>query len=89
MDPVHVPIDGVLDLHAFAPGDLKHLLPDYIEACLDARIYLLRIVHGKGSGVMRERVRALLGSDPRVHAFRNAPADAGGWGATVVTLKRP
>ncbi len=89
MDPVIVPIDGVLDLHTFAPGDLKHLMQDYIDACLDARIYTLRIVHGKGSGVMRERVRSLLGKDPRVQSFQNAAEDAGGWGATLVTLKRP
>jgi DNA-nicking Smr family endonuclease len=56
MDPVVVPIDGVLDLHTFAPGELKGLMQDYIDACLEANIYDLRIIHGKGSGVMRARV---------------------------------
>jgi DNA-nicking Smr family endonuclease len=88
MDPVVVPIDGVLDLHTFAPGELKALLPDYIEACLEARIYDLRIIHGKGSGVMRARVRSLLKSDMRVQTVEDAPADAGGWGASLVKLKR-
>ena len=88
MDPVVVPIDGVLDLHTFAPGELDRLLPDYIEACLESRIYDLRIIHGKGSGTMRSRVRARLAKDRRVHGFEDAPADAGGWGATLVTVKR-
>ena len=87
MDPVIVPIDGVLDLHTFRPGELKGLMQDYIDACLEENLYDLRIIHGKGSGVMRERVRSLLAKDPRVKAFEDAPNDAGGWGATIVTLK--
>jgi DNA-nicking Smr family endonuclease len=88
MDPVVVPIDGLLDLHTFAPGDLNGLMQDYIDACLEANVYDLRIIHGKGSGMMRSRVHALLEKDWRVHVFEDAPADAGGWGATLVTLKR-
>jgi DNA-nicking Smr family endonuclease len=88
MEPVVIPIDGVLDLHTFAPGELKHLLNDYIAACLDANIHELRIIHGKGSGVMRKRVHALLERDMRVQAFNDAPPEAGGWGATLVTLGR-
>ncbi|WP_319404920.1 Smr/MutS family protein [uncultured Desulfosarcina sp.] len=88
MDPVVVPIDGVLDLHTFAPGELKGLMQDYIDACLESNIYDLRIIHGKGSGTMRSRVHALLEKDFRVQRFKGAPADAGGWGATLVKLKR-
>jgi DNA-nicking Smr family endonuclease len=88
MEPVVVPINGILDLHTFAPGDLKNLMQDYIDACLTSGMHDLRIIHGKGSGVMRARVRSLLGKDPRVEAFQDAPAEAGGWGATRVTLKR-
>jgi DNA-nicking Smr family endonuclease len=88
MEPVVVPIDGVLDLHTFAPGDLEGLMQDYIDACLEANIYDLRIIHGKGSGVMRARVRSLLKTDMRVQAVEDAPPDAGGWGATRVRLKR-
>lgn len=88
MDPVVIPIDGVIDLHTFAPGELNELLHDYIDACLESNIHELRIIHGKGSGVMRTRVRSLLDRDPRVQAFKDAPADAGGWGATLASLKR-
>ena len=88
MDPVVIPIDGTLDLHTFAPGELKELLHDYIDACLEHRIYDLRIIHGKGRGIVRERVRSLLARDPRVRTVHQAPAEAGGWGATLVTLKR-
>jgi DNA-nicking Smr family endonuclease len=88
MNPVVIPIDGVLDLHTFPPGELKGLMQDYIDACLESNIHDLRILHGKGSGVMRARVRSLLKKDVRVQTFEDAPADAGGWGATLVRLKR-
>lgn len=87
MDPIVIPIDGILDLHTFAPKDVRGLMTDYIDACLESGIRDVRIVHGKGSGVMRARVRALLEKDPRVDTFGDAPPDAGGWGATCATLK--
>lgn len=88
MKPIVVPIDGILDLHTFAPAELPALLRDYIDACLESAIYDLRIIHGKGKGVLRTRVRALLAKDPRVESIENAPMEAGGWGATLVRLKR-
>lgn len=88
MQPVVIPIDGTLDLHTFAPAEIKNLLRDYIDACLDADVYDLRIIHGKGSGVLRARVRSLLDKDPRVADVGDAPPDAGGWGATLVRLKK-
>jgi DNA-nicking Smr family endonuclease len=88
MDAIPVPINGVLDLHTFAPKDLKGLMQDYIDACLEKGIFDLRIIHGKGGGVLRVRVRSLLKTNPHVQDISDAPADAGGWGATLVTLKR-
>lgn len=88
MDAIAVPINGVLDLHTFAPKDLKGLMQDYIDACLEKGIFDLRIIHGKGGGVLRARVRSLLKTNPHVQHISDAPADAGGWGATLVTLKR-
>ncbi len=86
-DPVPLPIDGTLDLHAFAPAEVGALLPEWIGACRAAGITELRIVHGKGTGALRRSVEALLARDPRVRAFRAAGEDAGGWGATLVTLR--
>ena len=86
MDPIQIPIDGVLDLHTFAPKELKNLMADYIDACREAGIRDLRIIHGKGSGVLRRRVRELLEKDPRVANFEDAPPEAGGWGATCVRI---
>lgn len=83
-----MPIDGILDLHTFAPGEIGELMHDYIDACLESAIYDLRIIHGKGKGILRARVRALLEKDPRVETIGDAPGNAGGWGATVVRLKR-
>jgi len=62
---------------------------DYIEACLEKRIYALRIIHGKGIGVQREIVRSILQKHPAVKSFRHEGGSGGSWGATVVDLKRP
>ncbi len=85
-DITELPIDGVLDLHMFSPKDVKHLVQDYLAACRERGILRVRVIHGKGTGVLRRRVHAVLAGIPEVIAFEPAPADAGGWGATLVTL---
>jgi DNA-nicking Smr family endonuclease len=86
-EPVPIPIDGTLDLHAFAPAEVGDLLTEWIGACRDAGLRELRVVHGKGTGALRRSVEALLARDPRVRSFRAAGEGAGGWGATLVTLR--
>jgi DNA-nicking Smr family endonuclease len=87
LQPVELPIDGILDLHAFRPRDVKELLPDYLAACREKGILEVRVIHGKGSGMLRKTVHLLLGRMPGVASFRTAGEDAGGWGATIVILK--
>jgi DNA-nicking Smr family endonuclease len=85
-EPVEIPIDGVLDLHTFRPGDVRVLLPEYLSACRERGILEVRVIHGKGSGTLRRTVHALLERDPGVLRFALAGPEAGGWGATLVTL---
>jgi len=85
--PVPLPLDGVLDLHAFDPRDLGELLPAWLEASHAAGLRSLRVVHGKGTGALRRAVEALLARHPLVAAHRPAGEDAGGWGATLVSLR--
>jgi DNA-nicking Smr family endonuclease len=87
-EPIEIPIDGVLDLHTFNPRDVKELLPDYLAECKNRGIYEVRIIHGKGTGILRETVHSILRKMPDVESFGLAGEDAGGWGATVVRLKR-
>lgn len=87
-EPVEMPIDGVLDLHAFQPKDVKGLIGDYIEECLNRGIYDLRIIHGKGTGTLRAIVHGVLKKHPAVLSFREADLSAGGWGATEVILRK-
>ena len=88
-EPLNLPIDGVLDLHTFKPGEVKELLPDYFEACLEKDITTVRIIHGKGTGALRDLVHAQLRKSPLVASFQLAEAGGGGWGATIVQLKNP
>ena len=79
-------IDGVLDLHMFPPDQVKDLVRDYLEACLDKGILEVRIIHGKGIGVLRTIVYGILDNHPAVESYGH-PHDGGSWGATVVRLK--
>ena len=85
-DAVYLPIDGTLDLHTFPPGEVKNLLGDYIEACLARGIADLRIVHGKGKGVLRRIVHAALERHPKVKSFELGGMGGGSWGATRAVL---
>ncbi len=86
--PVELPIDGVLDLHTFNPRDVRDLLPDYIAACRQKGIFEIRIIHGKGTGALRETVHSILGKLPGIASFKLAGEDGGGWGATIVVLEQ-
>jgi len=85
-EPVEFEITDVLDLHTFRPSEIKPLVRDYLDLAYEAGLRELRIIHGKGSGVQRRIVRAVLERDPRVVAFGDPPGEAGGWGATYVTM---
>jgi len=87
MEPIELPIDGILDLHLFSPKELGDLIPDYIEACLEKEIYAIRIIHGKGKGVLRRTVHSLLDKNEFVVSYRLAD-DRSSWGATLVELKK-
>lgn len=88
-EPVQLPIDGVLDLHTFKPREVKDLVPDYLAACREKGIYQVRIIHGKGIGALRQTVHAMLSRHPEVVSFTLDHPQYGGWGATLVQLRRP
>jgi DNA-nicking Smr family endonuclease len=81
-----MPIDGTLDLHMFQPAETRALVPDYLDLCRERGILQVRIIHGKGIGVQREMVHAILRRHPGVIDFGH-PGDGGSWGATVVQLR--
>jgi dsDNA-specific endonuclease/ATPase MutS2 len=85
--PIEVSIGDVFDLHSFAPRDVKAALEAYLEEAQRRGFRALRIIHGRGIGVQRETVRKVLERTPWVTHYSDAPVEAGGWGATVVTLR--
>lgn len=87
LDPVELPITDVLDLHSFPPSEVPDLVRDYLDEAWQRGLRRLRIIHGRGTGTQRRTVRTLLSRDPRVIDFGDAPLEAGGWGATWVTLR--
>jgi dsDNA-specific endonuclease/ATPase MutS2 len=86
-EPVRIPITDVFDLHSVAPREVEEVVEAYLEEARRMGLKALRIIHGRGIGVQRETVRAVLARTPFVEAFSDAPPEAGGWGATVVRLR--
>lgn len=86
-EPVPLPITGELDLHTFKPGDLSELLPEYFRLCRERGLLRIRVIHGKGTGQLRQGVIALLRQLPEVDGYSPAGEQEGGWGATLVFLK--
>ena len=87
--PHRVPVEESVDLHAFSPRDVVSVVEEYLEAAARKRFREVRLIHGKGTGAQRASVRALLARHPLVESYKDAPPEAGGWGATQVILKPP
>ena len=88
-EPIQLPIDGVLDLHTFKPGEAGELVLDYLAVCREKGIFQVRIIHGKGTGQLRRTVHAILQKHPEVVSFTLDHSQFGGWGATLVQLRKP
>jgi hypothetical protein len=86
-DHVVVPVEDSLDLHPFPPRDIPAVVASYLETAVAAGFPEVRLIHGRGIGVQRERVRETLARHPAVVAFHDAPPGRGGWGATVAVLR--
>ncbi len=86
-EPVRIPVTDVFDLHSVPPRDVEGVVEAYLEEAQRLGLKALRIIHGRGIGVQREIVRAVLARTSFVLAYGDAPVEAGGWGATVVTLR--
>ncbi len=85
--PFAHPVEDSIDLHPFPPRDVPDVVDAYLEAAFENGFREVRLIHGRGIGVQRDRVQKLLGRHPLVSGFHDAPPDRGGWGATVVYLK--
>jgi len=84
---IEYPVNGELDLHTFQPKEVKGLIPEYIHACRERNIYQIRIIHGKGKGMLRQLVHSILKELPEVEHFWQEGA-GGSWGATIARLKK-
>ena len=86
-EPIRIPITDVFDLHTVPPRDVKAVVEEYLQEASRLGLKALRIIHGRGIGVQREMVRSILARTEFVVEFHDASAEAGGWGATIVTLR--
>ena len=85
-EPVVIEITDIFDLHTIPPRDVKLVVEEYLRIAHEKRFPVVRIIHGKGIGVQREMVRALLAKTDFVLDWTDAPPEAGGLGATIVRL---
>ena len=86
-EPIRIPITDVFDLHSVRPQEAEAVVEAYLEEAHRLGLKALRIIHGRGIGVQRRMVRAVLARTPFVSSYGDAPGEAGGWGATIVTLR--
>lgn len=87
--PVDIPVEDFIDLHPFSPRDIPSVVESYLETAMEQGYGEVRLIHGRGIGVQRDRVRSVLSKHPQIVSFSDAPSDRGGWGATLVKLRRP
>src|SRR5262249_61277411 len=85
-EPVVIEFRDIIDLHSIPPRLVKTVVEDYIEEAHRRGVRQVRIIHGKGIGVQRETVRSILAKSKYVVMFQDAPAEAGGCGATIARL---
>ena len=86
-EPVNLPIEDSMDLHSFAPKDVRPVVDEYLKEAAARGFREVRLIHGRGTGAQRASVQGLLAGHPLVERFFDAPPERGGWGATVVVLK--
>ena len=86
-EPVRIPITDVFDLHSVPDADVRAIVEEYLIEARNCGFRNLRVIHGRGIGVRCEMVRAILARTEFVESYRDAPAEAGGWGATLVNLR--
>ena len=85
---VEIPIEDWIDLHTFSPKEIPSLLEEYLLECQKKGFKEVRIIHGMGNGVQRSIVHSFLKKNPIVESFKQAPPEAGAWGATIASLKK-
>ncbi|MBU3950003.1 MAG: Smr/MutS family protein [Proteobacteria bacterium] len=88
MKPIRIPVEDSIDLHTFRPEDVSDLLSQYFQECIANGIYTVRIIHGKGKGILKNHVAGILKKSPYVISFFDSPPERGGWGSTIAELKR-
>jgi hypothetical protein len=86
LDAVAVVLDDALDLHSFRPEEIPAVVTEYLARARAAGLLEVRLIHGRGRGVQRAAVRRVLAASHDVAEFADAPAERGGWGATVARL---
>jgi hypothetical protein len=85
--PIEIHVEDSIDLHSFPPRDVPDVVDAYLEEASSKGFTEVRLIHGRGIGVQRDRVQKLLARHPLVSGFHDAPPERGGWGATVAYIK--
>ncbi|MBN2430286.1 MAG: Smr/MutS family protein [Acidobacteria bacterium] len=86
-DIVRIPLEDSLDLHTFLPHDIPAAVTEYLELCRQQGWREVRLIHGKGTGFQRQRIRQVMDKLDFVESYRDAPPERGHWGATLVRLR--
>jgi len=83
----HWAIQDGIDLHGLTRDQATAILVEFLEQCLARGLRCVRIVHGKGLGILKAKLGKWLPQREEVLAYCQAPANDGGGGALLVLLK--
>jgi DNA mismatch repair protein MutS2 len=76
-----------IDLRGMTADEAEEAVKHALDEAIVADLGSVRIIHGKGTGALRERVSAVLARDGRVASFHTSPPHQGGWGVTIAEFK--
>ena len=56
-ETIEIPIEETIDLHWFLPKEVRDVVEGYLEAAVEKGFREVRLIHGRGKGVQRNRVQ--------------------------------
>ena len=77
---------GDIDIRGSRVYTVESVIPQFIDRAFMQGLTSVRIIHGEGSGALRQAVRDVLTREPHVETFHSAAQNAGGTGVTIAVL---
>ena len=75
-----------IDIRGKRAEEAISIIQEFIDEAIMFEVSQLRVLHGKGNGILKETIRSYLKSEPMVRSYKDEHVDFGGAGITVINL---